>query len=152
MRSLFLILPALLLTGPAFGQAVTVEAGAWVTRTDNYLTTRKEGDPGESLSHTADLVECLTTPEEVTFDARRLGGLLLCTATVTGDTPYELELALSCDPDSDPMTGTAIFTFGADGTRYSGRVRLEGENSLGRNQFDAVWFGERTGECTAEAP
>lgn len=87
MRSSSLILPALLLAGPAFGQAVIVEPGAWVARTDNYLTIRKEGEPGESLSHTADLVECLTTPEEVTFGARRLGSLLLCTATVRDDTP-----------------------------------------------------------------
>lgn len=152
MRSRVLLLPALLLAGTASGQAVTASPGEWVTTSDSYLATTQRNGLVDELNHSASLTECLVTPEDVTFDAGKLGALLLCTATVTAETPYELEVDLICDPDGDTMTGTAIFTFDAERTRYAGRVRLQGESSGEAQRFDAVWFGERTGDCAAETP
>lgn len=152
MRSLISVIAAALLAGTASGQAVTVAPGEWITTTDNYLATTLRNGHVDELSHSTSLTECLVTPEDVAFDASKVGGMLLCTATVTADTPYELELQLLCDPNSDPMTGTATFTFDAARTRYAGRVRLRGESGMGSHQLDGAWFGQRIGACEAEAP
>jgi hypothetical protein len=149
MRRVLLLLPVLLLAGPALGEPLKVAKGMWSVTSDIYMSAVIDGAPVDIPSEHSTIEECWSTDQDVTIDEGIATYLGECTTGQSWAQGHSFDIDLYCDFDGIPMNGTAEFAVSKGGGSFSGRIFLSGGTDGADMTAEALMIGHTTGACAA---
>lgn len=150
MRLYLTVAVLLLSAGLANAESIRLEPGMWRVTTDTYFEISGLPDDMSEPPTSTEITECWATEEETTLDPSLLGDMDGCVLGETTQKSFGLQAALLCSVPGMDTDGQMDFFVSLDRKSLSGQMNLTAWNEDLYASTTAVFFAQRTGECTAD--